>query len=394
MRLNLSRRGFTLIELLVVIAIIAILAAILFPVFARAREKARQTTCTSNQRQIAVAVGMYAQDNSESFFPSDSAAWNSYLTKYAEGGVYDCPTSSFKGTSGMPDYGFNHQLYGATVSGISNPSATVMLADFINSAGAANTDITSWTGQADCRHSGSLILACVDGHVAVERVSATNVSGDLLGKGYNLYDIGIARIPVLYAGSIPAIFNTKATEGGTQWVSSNALTMPDGTYTPTGGTTMPNIKIEVDVCYPRQYNQMTWFVGDNAVICFNTDSFPSGTTKPSSMYGGIFNWNNGKYRVWSSAPAFPSDMYSAGTQMTGNFPVRGKYYHLTLVVMNNTITTSCYDGQKCMGTSPAFTVPAATISAQAGKNKVALAFEGYYQKEGLIMRNFRLSKMQ
>ena len=53
------RRGFTLIELLVVIAIIAILAAILFPVFARAREKARQTTCTSNQKQIAALVQMY-----------------------------------------------------------------------------------------------------------------------------------------------------------------------------------------------------------------------------------------------------------------------------------------------------------------------------------------------
>ena len=49
-------QGFTLIELLVVIAIIAILAAILFPVFARAREKARQTTCTSNQRQIAATI--------------------------------------------------------------------------------------------------------------------------------------------------------------------------------------------------------------------------------------------------------------------------------------------------------------------------------------------------
>ena len=66
--------GFTLIELLVVIAIIAILAAILFPVFAKAREKARQTKCSSNQRQVAMAVLHYTQDNSE-MLPSVATSW-------------------------------------------------------------------------------------------------------------------------------------------------------------------------------------------------------------------------------------------------------------------------------------------------------------------------------
>jgi prepilin-type N-terminal cleavage/methylation domain-containing protein/prepilin-type processing-associated H-X9-DG protein len=59
------KRAFTLIELLVVIAIIAILAAILFPVFSAARESARQTSCTSNMRQIGMAFGMYVQDYDE-----------------------------------------------------------------------------------------------------------------------------------------------------------------------------------------------------------------------------------------------------------------------------------------------------------------------------------------
>ncbi|MBD3293007.1 MAG: DUF1559 domain-containing protein [Armatimonadia bacterium] len=62
------RRGFTLIELLVVIAIIAILAAILFPVFARAREKARQTSCLSNMKQLVTAAQMYVQDYDECLF--------------------------------------------------------------------------------------------------------------------------------------------------------------------------------------------------------------------------------------------------------------------------------------------------------------------------------------
>ena len=70
------RQGFTLIELLVVIAILAILAAILFPVFAQARERARMTSCLSNMRQMGLALDMYAQSYDEMMPPYQDAVYD------------------------------------------------------------------------------------------------------------------------------------------------------------------------------------------------------------------------------------------------------------------------------------------------------------------------------
>ncbi|MEO7719008.1 MAG: DUF1559 domain-containing protein [Capsulimonas sp.] len=91
-----SRKGFTLIELLVVIAIIAILAAILFPVFAKAREKARQISCASNLRQIGIGILQYTQDFDENY-PTGGRAqlgqgWAGIVYPYVKStGAFKCP---------------------------------------------------------------------------------------------------------------------------------------------------------------------------------------------------------------------------------------------------------------------------------------------------------------
>ena len=95
-----SKSGFTLIELLVVIAIIAILAAILFPVFAQAREKARQATCQSNMKQFSIAFGMYASDYD---------------------GVYPCPGG--RNFTPTPVSGYIAPAWYSTTNGVDNASS-------------------------------------------------------------------------------------------------------------------------------------------------------------------------------------------------------------------------------------------------------------------------------
>lgn len=135
-------RGFTLIELLVVIAIIAILAAILFPVFARARENARRSSCMSNVKQLALGILMYTQDYDEklpgirkaSDTPGLYVSWVTMIQPYAKSTqVYTCPDGVPFYDPNYPSYGCNYNLGvdATTVSlaAVGTPAETVMIGD-------------------------------------------------------------------------------------------------------------------------------------------------------------------------------------------------------------------------------------------------------------------------
>jgi prepilin-type N-terminal cleavage/methylation domain-containing protein/prepilin-type processing-associated H-X9-DG protein len=124
-----KRLGFTLIELLVVIAIIAILAAILFPVFAQAREKARAITCLSNEKEIGLATMMYVQDydeqypnGSDSFGGKHPVGWAGQLYPYVKSmGVLKCPDDS---TGGLVSYAYNNNVGSNYTDGPLDPTGS------------------------------------------------------------------------------------------------------------------------------------------------------------------------------------------------------------------------------------------------------------------------------
>jgi prepilin-type N-terminal cleavage/methylation domain-containing protein/prepilin-type processing-associated H-X9-DG protein len=234
--------GFTLIELLVVIAIIAILAAILFPVFAKAREKARMNTCLNNQRQIAVAISMYIQDNDEKIFPDPvSASWAGALKPYNEATIYNCLSDDINGNNDKPEYGFNRNLFGGALGDIKSPSLTVLTSDLDmttpagNATNPANSTYTlrlfykdKATGQTignpslDIigRHNNGAIFSFVDGHVEnLDLNSASTNFQAILNKNWIIYALITAPWEVAVPGTTytntttPCDFTALGTEG-------------------------------------------------------------------------------------------------------------------------------------------------------------------------------------
>jgi prepilin-type N-terminal cleavage/methylation domain-containing protein len=242
-----ERKGFTLIELLVVIAIIAILAAILFPVFARARENARRASCQSNLKQIGLGILQYAQDYDEKF-PSPAVCgpitletgqnsgnsacatpapgnyyhlWMHIIHPYVKSvQVFNCPSQSdtaYVGTytgnyTGNVDYGYNQYIAGRSLAGVPQVAITPLVVDstyYLSSPepvcqGTIKVNTTypqlTWcktTSATDNndppidRHLETTVLAYADGHVKAVKLNsvvtdnATAVATDPVWVAWN-----------------------------------------------------------------------------------------------------------------------------------------------------------------------------------------------------------------
>ncbi len=211
--LTVRRKAFTLIELLVVIAIIAILAAILFPVFAKAREAARKSSCASNLNQIVKAAMMYTQDYDELVVPSwlnyaspagGSVYWQGLILPYTKNHqIYKCPSHALSqepipANPQYTSYAHQHNNLGwgwsPSLAAIGSPSETIYFhdvathvswaafnqnpdrEDFTLGGGGANSSRRYDQQAHDAttvanRHSGMCNIAFVDGHVKAWKAS-------------------------------------------------------------------------------------------------------------------------------------------------------------------------------------------------------------------------------
>lgn len=190
-----ARKAFTLIELLVVIAIIAILAAILFPVFGRARENARRSSCQSNLKQIGLGVLQYAQDYDEKYLTQDTSIGNTYAhvsQSYLKSTqIFVCPSAagavvgantvynptnltnppdqsweatfpSTTGTKIVGSYGINTNLTGRSLAEVDSPAVRVLMSDATRAEVSSNVEDRFIFAS---RHLEGSNIAYADGHV-------------------------------------------------------------------------------------------------------------------------------------------------------------------------------------------------------------------------------------
>jgi prepilin-type N-terminal cleavage/methylation domain-containing protein/prepilin-type processing-associated H-X9-DG protein len=202
-------RGFTLIELLVVIAIIAILAAILFPVFARARENARRASCQSNLKQIGLGVAQYTQDYDESYpipysqvtsSPAAWATWRQIIQPYVKSTqLFRCPSNTRDASDGAAgtypavpvNYSMNvrfipDETRKVALSAVDSPSTRILVAEHLwDDSRMMFPDWNTGNNLVDnvfSRHLGTANYLFADGHVKALRPTATMSPTNMWGR--------------------------------------------------------------------------------------------------------------------------------------------------------------------------------------------------------------------
>ncbi len=256
-----DKSAFTLIELLVVIAIIAILAAILFPVFAQARDKARQVACISNMKQLGLATMQYVQDYDERFFGQDNASrWPGYVWVYAKSrGVYTCPSDAnpvptFPGNQ-LISYAINSNMYPQVISKLDMPSVTVQYFETTgingNPAAASINDGSGWNPpktSTGCNFS-STFWPCSDvgGYLETGPMAGTctNASTTAVNQCYGGAQAGgLVKSAVMWPdptypkGRHNEGSNFAFADGHTKWLPGNKVST--GAQYNSGGNYIPN----------------------------------------------------------------------------------------------------------------------------------------------------------
>jgi len=338
--------GFTLIELLVVIAIIAILAAILFPVFAQAREKARATTCLNNQRQIVTSILMYVQDNEETFPPS-AAVWN-YCSNISPK-VLICPTARTSTNS----YVYSNGLSSLPMGNLISPSSVLCTGDGTHTATPAPnltySNVAYSLSDYSFLHSGSVIATYGDGHAAfTKQLGATGAFAWLQANSGVTITSGQVTSWTCYNSTLSFTNSNKVVFMPTGLNGHETIDLTQVGHAQVAATTTPPSSADVTIFAVFQ----TYNVSDTNRHILCQWGSTSNQFVINQLTGQLQLWNNGSVTTLTS-PASPATLYNDG------------HAHLAVLTASASagVTSAIYaDG----GTTPVATSTSAPAVANVG----------------------------